>query len=52
MVPMEEMTNYGPYWEGTFEKDGYIYTLSVYLAKDGKEITRQALSTMVPVEDG
>jgi hypothetical protein len=52
MVPMAEMTNYGPYWEGTFEKDGYIYTISVYLAKDGKEITRQALSTMVPAEDG
>jgi hypothetical protein len=24
-----EVINYGPYWEGTFDKGRYIYTLSV-----------------------
>lgn len=45
------MVNYGPYWEGTFDEGGYIFSLSVYLGRDGKEIAKQALSTMVPVEN-
>jgi hypothetical protein len=52
MVPEGEVVNYGPYWEGTFNTGGYIYTLSVYLGRAGKEIAKQALSTMVPVGDG
>jgi hypothetical protein len=52
MVPEGELVNYGPYWEGTFHKGEYIYTLSVFLGKDGKEITKRALSTRVPVAEG
>ena len=48
MVPVEELVNYGPYWEGTFDKGGY---LSVFLGQDGKSIAKQALSTMVHVEE-
>ena len=36
---------------GTFDEGGHIYTLSVYLGRDGKEIAKQALSTVVPLED-
>jgi len=52
MVPEGDVVNYGPYWEGTFHKGRYIYTLSVFLRRDGKKIAKQALSTMVPVGDG
>jgi hypothetical protein len=51
MVPEGEVVNYGPYWEGTFHNGEYIYTLSVFLGWDGKRISKQALSTMVPVEE-
>jgi hypothetical protein len=49
MVPEGEVVNFGPYWEGTFDEGGHIYTLSVFLGQDGKSIAKQALSTMVPV---
>ena len=51
MIPEGEVVNYGPYWEGTFHKGEYIYTLSVFLGRDGKSVAKQALSTMVPVEE-
>ena len=51
MVPATELTNFGPQWEGTFDKGGYTYTLSTLLqGQNGKEVTEQALSTMVEVE--
>lgn len=43
--------NYGPYWEGSFEKQGYTYTLSVPLADSSGDVARRALSTMVKVPD-
>jgi hypothetical protein len=43
--------NYGPYWEGSFEKQGYTYMLSVPLAKSSGDVARQTLSTMVKVPD-
>lgn len=49
MEPLGQVVNYGPYWEGNFEKDGYTYTLSVYLGQNGDEITRQVLSSIVSV---
>ena len=36
MEPVGEVVNYGPYWEGTFDKGGYTYTLSDFLGHDGK----------------
>ena len=51
VIPVGEVVNYGPYWEGTFHKGEYIYTLSVFLGQNGKKITKQTLSTMVPVGD-
>ncbi len=50
MVPVGEVVNYGPYWEGTFDKGGYTYTLSIFLGQHGKDISEQTLSTMVVVE--
>ena len=51
VVPEVEVVNCGPYWEGTFDEGGHIYTHSVYLGRGGKEIAKQTLSTMVPVGD-
>ena len=48
MEPVGEVVNYGPRWEGTFDKDGYSYTLE--MSGYGKEVVEQALSTMVLVE--
>ncbi len=47
MEPVREGVNYGPRWQGTFDKDGYTYSLE--FADYGKEIVEQALSTMVLV---
>jgi hypothetical protein len=33
MEPTMEGGSYGPFWEGSFEKQGYTYTLSVPLAE-------------------
>jgi hypothetical protein len=49
MEPTMEGGSYGPFWEGTFEKQGYIYTLSVSLADASGAVARPALSTMVEV---
>lgn len=50
MEPVGEAANYGPQWEGKFDKDGYSYTLSTSLGRDGKTILTEALSSMVAVE--
>lgn len=47
MEPTTGGGNYGPFWEGEFEKDGYTYTLSS--SNPSEEVLRQALSTMVEV---
>jgi hypothetical protein len=51
MVPMEEVTNYGPYWEGKFDRDGYTYVLTIISEAPAKGDVEQTLSPMVPVED-
>ena len=43
------MVNQVPFWEGSFERDGYTYTLRVPLEDPSGEIARQALSSMVEV---
>jgi hypothetical protein len=50
MEPATEPVNYGPRWEGIFERKGHVYTLSTFPGQNGKEVTEQALSTMVEVE--
>ena len=52
MEPVSESANYGPYWEGTFDKDGYAYSLSTNGDAFGKGTVEQALSTMVLVRGG
>ncbi|MDQ3508753.1 MAG: zinc ribbon domain-containing protein [Actinomycetota bacterium] len=47
MEPTMGGGNAGPYWEGEFERDGYIYTLTTPLADPSGDIARQTLSTMV-----
>ena len=49
MEPVREEVMFGPRWEGTFDKDGYTYSLSTNGDAFGKEIVEQALSTMVLV---
>src|SRR3712207_2935157 len=44
--------NYGPHWERSFEKQGYIYTLRVPSTDTSGDVARQMLSTMVEVPDG
>lgn len=41
--------NYGPFWEGEFEKYGVVYTLTVPSQDPSGDAARQALSTMVEV---
>ena len=50
MEPAREPANYGPRWDGEFDKDGNTYTLSIPSADPSGEAARQALSSMVPVE--
>ncbi|HKH12711.1 MAG TPA: hypothetical protein VKA73_16340 [Rubrobacter sp.] len=52
MVPVEEGGTQGPYWEGTFEKDGYHFALTVTSEALSGEDARQALSSMVEVRGG
>ena len=49
MEPVEEMVNYGPQWEGEFERYGNTYTLTVPSSDPSGKDARQALSTMVLV---
>jgi hypothetical protein len=46
-----QVVNQGPFWEGSFEKEGYTYTLRVSLADPSGGAARQALSSMVEVPD-
>lgn len=49
MEPAVEGAMYGPQWKGTFNKNGYTYSL---VTSDlGKENVEQALSTMVEVPE-
>ena len=49
--PTMEGGNYDPFWEGSFERQGYTYTLTVPLADPSGDVARRALSTMVEVPD-
>jgi hypothetical protein len=51
MEPTMEGGNNGPFWEGSFEKQGYTYTLRVPLVNSSGNVARRALSTMVEVSD-
>jgi len=51
MEPTMEGGNYGPFWEGSFEKQGYTFTLSVALSDPSGDVARRALSTTVEVPD-
>jgi hypothetical protein len=52
MEPREgELVNQGPYWEGSFEKEGHTYFLTVAWADPSGDIARQTLSSMVEVPD-
>jgi hypothetical protein len=51
MEPKMKGENNGPFWEGSFEKQGYTYTLTVSLADPSGDVARRALSTMVEVPD-
>ncbi len=50
MQPVLRTAMYGSRWEGTFDKGGYTYTLSILVGQKGYVSTKQALSTMVEVE--
>jgi hypothetical protein len=51
MEPTMEEGNYGPFWEGSFEKQGYTYTLNVPSPDTSGEVATRVLSTMVEVPD-
>jgi hypothetical protein len=51
MEPTMEVGSYGPFWEGSFQKQGYTYTLNVPLSDSSGDVARRALSTMVVVPD-
>jgi hypothetical protein len=52
MEPKEGVViNQGPFWEGSFEREGYTYTLRVPLQDPSGDIARRALSSMVEVPD-
>jgi len=52
MEPKEGvLVNQGPFWEGSFEREGYTYVLRVPLQDPSGEIARRALSSMVEVPD-
>lgn len=52
MEPKEgAMVNQGPFWEGSFEREGYTYVLRAPLDDPSGEIARRALSSMVEVPD-
>ena len=50
MEPASDTANYGPRWQGTFEREGYVYTFWTSIGQNGEDIATQALSTMVLVE--
>lgn len=46
-----ELVNQGPYWEGSFEREGQSYYLTLPLADPSGDIARRVLSSMVEVSD-
>jgi hypothetical protein len=51
MEPTMEGGSYGPFWEDSFEKQGYTYTLSVPSPDPSSEVARRVLSTTVEMPD-
>lgn len=51
MEPASDAAMYGPRWEGTFEREGHVYTFSTSIGQNGEDIATQAISTMVEVEE-
>jgi hypothetical protein len=52
MEPKEGvLVNQGPFWEGSFEREGHHYVLRVPLDDPSGDIARRALSSMVEVPD-
>jgi hypothetical protein len=52
MEPKEGvLVNQGPFWEGSFEREGHHYVLRVLLDDPSGDIARRALSSMVEVPD-
>jgi hypothetical protein len=51
MEPTMKGGSYGPFWESSFEKQGYTYALNVPLADPSGDVARRALSSMVEVPD-
>ena len=52
MEPKEGVVvNQGPFWEGSFEREGHHYVLRVPLDDPSGDIARRALSSMVEVPD-
>lgn len=50
MEPKEgELVNQGPYWEGSFEREGHHYVLRVPLQDPSGDMARQVLTSMVEV---
>jgi hypothetical protein len=45
------LVNQGPFWEGSFEREGHHYVLRVLLDDPSGDIARRALSSMVEVPD-
>ena len=46
-----QVVNQGPFWEGSFEREGYSYTLRVPLDDPSGDMARQVLSSMVEIPD-
>ncbi len=54
MEPVDEVVNYGPQWEGEFERYGNTYTLNIPSSDPSGKAARQVLSSMVllPASEG
>lgn len=51
LEPASDTANYGARWEGTFEREGYVYVFWTSIGQNGEDISTQALSSMVEVEE-
>ena len=52
MEPTMDGGSYGPFWEGSFEKQEYVYTLTLSLSDSAGDVATRALSTMVKLSRG
>ncbi len=50
MEPVSRTVMYGSRWEGTFDKGGYTYTLSILVGQNGYVVTKPTFSSMVLVD--